>query len=76
MEINNNESIVKRLPPCKYCFGMKHSVHENCCNTCEGYGYVQTVDSSHFETRFNKVDPIYNTTETCPVCFGEKYFSV
>lgn len=66
MEINNNnKSIVKRLQPCR-----------TCCDTVTGVptGLIRTVDSSHFETRFNKLDPIYNTTEDCPVCKGSKYF--
>jgi DnaJ-class molecular chaperone len=41
------------------------------CKVCEGHGYVRTVDSTHYG---NKLDPIYNTSETCPVCKGEKYY--
>jgi len=66
MEINNNhKSIVKRLQPCSTCADTKTGIPT---------GQIRTVDSSHFETRFNKLDPIYNTTIDCPVCKGSKYF--
>ncbi len=63
----NKKSIVKRLQVCSICFGINHQ----CCQTCEGYGIVRTVDSTHYG---NKTDPVYNTTTDCPVCKGEKIF--
>jgi hypothetical protein len=61
----NKKPIVKRYQACKVC-----------ADTVTGVptGQIRTVDSSHYETRFNKLDPIYNTTEDCPVCKGEKYY--
>jgi hypothetical protein len=65
MEKEKSQPIVKKYKPC-----------EVCKDTITGIptGMIRTVDSSHFETRFNKLDPIYNTTETCPYCNGEKYY--
>jgi hypothetical protein len=53
---------VKRFKPC-----------EVCKDTITGIptGMIRTVDSTHFG---NKIDPVYNTSETCPFCNGEKYY--
>ena len=58
----NRKSIVKRYLPCKVC-----------ADTVTGVptGIIRTVDLA---SNSNKIDPVYNTTETCPVCNGEKYY--
>ena len=46
-----------------------------CADTIDGrpHGIVRTVD---LQTGSNKIDPVYNTTEDCPTCHGEKYIWV
>jgi len=46
-----------------------------CADTVTGapHGIVRTVDIAF---NSNKLDPIYNTTEDCPKCKGEKYIWV
>jgi len=62
MEKKKSQPIVKRYKPC-----------EVCKDTITGIptGMIRTVDSTHFG---NKIDPVYNTSETCPFCNGEKYY--
>ena len=45
---------------------------KTCADTIDGHphGIIRTVD---FQSNSNKLDPVYNTTETCPDCKGEKY---
>ena len=52
---------LKQLQPCDVC-----------ADTIDGnpHGIVRTVD---LQSGSNKIDPIYNTTEDCPKCKGEKY---
>ena len=54
----------KSLQPCDVC-----------ADTVTGvpHGIVRTVDIA---LNSNKLDPIYNTTEDCPKCKGEKYIWV
>ena len=60
----NLEVKLKQLQPC-----------DMCADTIDGHphGIVRTVD---LQTGSNKIDPIYNTTEDCPKCKGEKYIWV
>jgi len=46
-----------------------------CADTVTGapHGIIRTVDKA---TNSTKLDPIYNTTEDCPKCKGEKYIWV
>jgi len=46
-----------------------------CADTVDGHphGIIRTVD---FQNNSSKIDPVYNTTETCPKCKGEKYIWV
>ena len=55
---------LKQLTPC-----------DACADTVTGvpHGIVRTVD---FQSGSNKLDPVYNTTEDCPKCKGEKYIWV
>ena len=55
---------IKQLTPC-----------DCCADTIDGHphGIVRTVDIA---SNSNKLDPIYNTTEDCPKCKGEKYIWV
>ena len=45
---------------------------KTCADTITGnpHGIIRTVD---FQSNSNKLDPVYNTTEPCPTCKGEKY---
>ena len=60
----NLELKPKRLLPC-----------DMCADTVTGapHGIVRTVD---LQSNSTKLDPIYNTTEDCPKCKGEKYIWV
>ena len=48
---------------------------KTCADTVDGHphGIIKTID---FQSNSNKLDPVYNTTETCPTCKGEKYIWV